>query len=512
MQFRIGELADLLFDDSSFSPFEDSQKSANVTRSWWSASYCGELVEAKVRSGMQESAVAGTASIDGHGVVGIFTVEDFLAGTLGATSIDTIIEAIQRATKDRMPVVCTLSSGGIRMQEGTPAFARLVDLVASISRHKDAGLVFIVYLRHATTGGCLASVGSLGHVTMASAETLIALTGPRVFETVSGAPFPADVQVASNLAKHGLIDILVTDATFRSAAGGILDILHSEPEAMQALRDGPVDSRFRSRQSTSRPTGSAISSVSGWESVLRTRRIGRPGLIELVGEISDSIVWLERESVGLGSVKLGLAKIGTFACVVVGTDRSIDDGAVSALGMRAARRGIALAQSLTIPLVTVVDTSGALLTAESEEAGLAREIGNCIADMVNTDVPCVSLFLGQGAGGPALALMSADAVLCAEFAWLAPIAPEAASAIRFRDSSHADEMADGQLIRSGDLLRLGIVDHVIDEGKSDADMGNFLCESGRAIQSALSWLSGLESDERMSRRLARYRRWGEWLA
>ena len=119
---------------------------------------------------------------------------------------------------------------------------------------------------------------------------------------------------------------------------------------------------------------------------------------------------------------------------------------------------MALAAGLQLPLVLVIDTAGPALSAEAEQGGLAGEIARCLAELVTLDTPTVSVLLGQGSGGPALAMVPADRVLAALHGWLAPLPPEGASAIVFRDTDHAPELAAAQGIRSADLLRNGIVD------------------------------------------------------
>ena len=124
---------------------------------------------------------------------------------------------------------------------------------------------------------------------------------------------------------------------------------------------------------------------------------------------------------------------------------------------------MALAAGLRLPLVLVIDTAGPALSAEAEQGGLAGEIARCLAELVTLDTPTVSVLLGQGSGGPALAMVPADRVLAALHGWLAPLPPEGASAIVYRDTDHAAELAAAQGIRSADLLRNGIVDAIVPE-------------------------------------------------
>jgi acetyl-CoA carboxylase carboxyl transferase subunit beta len=170
---------------------------------------------------------------------------------------------------------------------------------------------------------------------------------------------------------------------------------------------------------------------------------------------------------------------------------------------------MALAAGLQLPLVLVIDTAGPALSAEAEQGGLAGEIARCLAELVTLDTPTVSVLLGQGSGGPALAMAPADRVLAALHGWLAPLPPEGASAIVFRDVDHAPELAAAQGIRSADLLRHGIVDAIVPERPDAADEPlEFTHRLSATIANELHHLRALPDDERLGARLARYRRIG----
>jgi acetyl-CoA carboxylase carboxyl transferase subunit beta len=94
---------------------------------------------------------------------------------------------------------------------------------------------------------------------------------------------------------------------------------------------------------------------------------------------------------------------------------------------------------------------------------LAGEIARCVADFASLTVPSVSVLLGQGAGGAALALLPARQVIAAEHAWLAPLPPEGAAALVYRDTGRAPDMAEQQHIGAWELLARGIVRHVVAE-------------------------------------------------
>jgi acetyl-CoA carboxylase carboxyl transferase subunit beta len=126
-----------------------------------------------------------------------------------------------------------------------------------------------------------------------------------------------------------------------------------------------------------------------------------------------------------------------------------------------------LANELGLPLVSVVDTPGAELSPAAEEGAVAGEIARCIGSMATMSVPTVSVLLGQGCGGGALALLPADVVVAAENAWLSPLPPEGASAIVHGDVDHAAEMAEQQRVGAIDLHENGTVHHLVPEPEDD---------------------------------------------
>src|SRR5690606_10662718 len=128
------------------------------------------------------------------------------------------------ATKERLPLLASPCSGGTRMQEGTRAFVGMVAIAAAVAAHRQAGLPYLVYLRDPTTGGVMASWGSLGHITVAQPGALLGFLGPRVYETLRGMPFPRGVQTAENLYRHGIIDGIVRPDDLRELVTRVLAI------------------------------------------------------------------------------------------------------------------------------------------------------------------------------------------------------------------------------------------------------------------------------------------------
>jgi acetyl-CoA carboxylase carboxyl transferase beta subunit len=467
--------------------------------------YAAELAEARRRTGLDESVITGEMRLGGRRVAVVATEFGFLAGTIGVAAAERLVRAVERATAEGLPVVASPTSGGTRMQEGTVAFLQMVKITAALAQHRAAGLPYLVYLRHPTTGGVFASFGSLGHVSAAQPGALIGFLGPRVYEALYDAPFPAGVQTAENLFAHGLIDAVVEPEALRDIAIRALDILCGAmpgvPAPPEAAREPDVVT-----------DPAALPDVPAWDSITRSRRAERPGVRALLKVVARSVVPLNGTGQGETDpgLLLALARFGTAPCVLLGQDRRAGrDQPLGPAGLREARRGMRLAAELGLPLVSVIDTAGAALSQEAEQGGLAGEIARSLADLALLPAPTLCLLLGQGAGGGALALLPADRVVAAQHAWVSPLPPEGASAIVHRTVERAPEMAAAQGVRSRDLLRDGVVDAVVPERPDAADeAGLFLRRVGIVLERELLGLLAQDAGARLEARRARYRRLG----
>lgn len=121
--------------------------------------YRAELEGAELRSGIDEAVLTGTADIRGNTAALIISEFSFLGGSIGTATAARIVTAVRRATAEQLPLIAAPSSGGTRMQEGTPAFVQMVEISRAIVAHKAAGLPYLVYLRNPTVGGVFASWG-----------------------------------------------------------------------------------------------------------------------------------------------------------------------------------------------------------------------------------------------------------------------------------------------------------------------------------------------------------------
>lgn len=439
----------LVSDPDSFRSWDSAPQ-----RTALSADYRQTLERAAARSGTDESVITGQATVGHRPVAMIVSEFAFLGGSIGIATADRITAAVRRATASGLPLLAAPASGGTRMQEGTPAFVRMITIARAVEDHKAAGLPYLVYLRHPTTGGVLASWASLGQVLLAEPQALIGFLGPAVVEGLTGRPMPAGVQTAENLVSRGLVDQVVPRDQLAGVVGRVLSLTADpRPPSGCGPEVGPA-------------SGSSADAGDAWAAVAVTRSEDRPGVRDLLTQAGTGTVALHDRPDS--ALVVALTRLAGTACVLVGQDRAAAaaGGRFGPVELRRTRRAVGMAEALRLPVVCVIDTPGADLSREAEDGGLAAEIAHCLADLMALTVPTVSLLLGQGTGGAALALLPARRVVAAQHAWLAPLPPEGASLIMHHTTGHAAEFARRQRIRAADLLADGLVHVVVPERPS----------------------------------------------
>jgi acyl-CoA carboxylase subunit beta len=485
------ELIDAVLDDGTWVSWDEAPLRVAEPGS----DYAARLAAAAERAGTDESIVTGEGRIGGHRVAAVVGEFGFLAGSIGRAAAERIVRAFERATEERIPLFAAPTSGGTRMQEGTPAFVTMVKITAAVGAFKAARLPYITYLRHPTTGGVFASWGSLGHITVGEPGATIGFLGARVYEALYGQAFPEGVQTAENLWENGLLDAVLAVDELREIAIRFLSLVLA-PREPPPVEDVPLEQ---------------LPDVPAWESITRSRHPDRPGVRAILRHGAEDVIPLFGTGAGEWdrSLLLALARFEGVPCVVLGQDRQAGAAhrPLGPSGLRVARRGMRLAQELGIPLVSLIDTAGAALSKQAEEGGMAGEIARSLAELIALPEPTVCVLLGQGTGGGAIALMPADRVICAQHSWLSPLPPEGASAILYRTPDRAAEIADRQRVRSLDLLSAGIVDRIVAE-RPDAALEpvEFSRRMAQAIAHELTRLVRMDPGARLAARRGRYRR------
>lgn len=389
--------------------------------------------EESVRTGVTS---AGYALVEGR-----FEV---MGGSMGAAHGERVVRAYRRARDARVPVVVVTTSGGARMQEGMVSLLQLGRTAAAARDHAAAGLLQVAILRGPTSGGVYASYASLADIRAAEPGAMIGFAGPRVVELTTGEKLPASSHTAESAYRHGLVDALVAR--------------DDQPAFVErALALGNWERNGRDVGLTVPKTGGG---GSAWDEVLAARDPERPSGEAWAAAITDEDSWTPlRATPPDPCVEAGLASIEGRRVAVVAMNRRRPRPE----GFRLAQRAAALAGRLGLPLVTFVDTPGADPSPSSEAAGIAGEIARTFATLDAAPTRTVSVCVGEGGSGGALAIAHADRLLMLEHSIFSVIAPEGAAAILDRATDTAPDRAADLKLTAADLLALGIVDEVIRE-------------------------------------------------
>ncbi len=181
-------------------------------------------------------------------------------------------------------------------------------------------------------------------------------------------------------------------------------------------------------------------------------------------------------------------------------------------GYRKALRLMRMAEKFGRPVVTMIDTPGAYPGFGAEERGQAEAIATNLREMARLRVPTISVVIGEGGSGGALALGVTDRILVLEHAIYSVISPEGCAAILWRSADEREKAAQALRLTSSDLLSLGVADELIPEppGGAHADPPSTMAALAGALQRHLDELGAMKPDDMVARRWAKYEALGEW--
>jgi acetyl-CoA carboxylase carboxyl transferase subunit beta len=416
--------------------------------------YRDRVREAQRRTGMQEAALIGEALLDGHRIVLVCVDFEFMGGTMGSVVGEKIARAFDRATLKELPVVSVLASGGARLQEGMFALMQMAKTAAAEAHHRAKGLPFISVLTNPSFGGPVASFASLGDFLIAEPGAQIGFAGARVVEGTIAEKIPATARSAESLIEHGLIDMVVHRQRLKNVLSSItsLAVPGSNRKLPKARRAAPVRSVLPAAQVVALARHSQRPRARDYIQCLFSV------FIELHG---DRCYADDRAVIG------GLAAFHGIPVIVI-AQHGIEMPRPE--GYRKAHRLLRLAGKLRLPVITLIDTPGAHPGLDAEYRGLTAVLSESFAILTSLDVPIVSVVIGEGGSGGALALGIGDVMLMQENAIYSVISPEGAAAILYGDSGRSSELLSALKLRASDLLELEIIDDVVGEPAGGAHL------------------------------------------
>lgn len=263
-----------------------------------------------------------------------------------------------------------------------------------------------------------------------------------------------------------------------------------------------------------------FSKLSRWQRVQLARHPLRPYTLDYVGRLTGEFVELHGDRLFSDDEALvtGLASFGDRKVLLIGHQKGRDTkeklrrnfGMAHPEGYRKALRLMRMADKFSIPVVTFVDTPGAYPGIEAEERGQSVAIAENLIAMAALKVPILSIIIGEGGSGGALAIAVADRVLMMENAIYSVISPEGCAAILWADRAKAEDAAEALRVTAADLVELAIVDEVIPEplGGVHRDPAEGARRVGEAIERNLAELERIPVDRLIEERMARFLKMG----
>ena len=475
--------------------------------------YTEKVEVLREKTGLDEAVVTGKATICGQPVVIGVCDGRFMMASMGHAVGEKITRAVERATEERLPVVLFTCSGGARMQEGIISLMQMAKTSAALKRHSDAGLLYVPVLTDPTTGGVTASFAMLGDIILAEPGALIGFAGPRVIEQTIGQKLPEGFQRAEFLLEHGFVDRIVTRDEMKEVLGQILKMHTVTDEKKECT----ITFENENKSSDLRDKTEVRKSVSAWERVLKSREKERPVGKDYIDRLFTDFVELhgDRYYKDDPAVVGGIAYFHGKAVTVIAqckgktTKENLERNFAmpSPEGYRKALRLMKQAEKFHRPVICFVDTPGAFCGMEAEERGQGEAIARNLYEMSALKVPILSIVIGEGGSGGALALAVADEVWMMENAVYSVLSPEGFASILWKDSKRASEAAGVMRLTAADLKELKVIEAVIQEPEvyREDTMDPVLCEMEEKMEHFFEQYGSLSEKQLTDRRYDRFR-------
>ena len=257
-----------------------------------------------------------------------------------------------------------------------------------------------------------------------------------------------------------------------------------------------------------------------WQTAQVARHPKRPYSLDYIAGMTGEFQELHGDRMYADDYALigGLARIEGRPVMLIGHQKGRDTasrvrrnyGMTRPEGYRKAQRLMRLAEKFGLPVVTLIDTPGAYPGIGAEERGQSEAIASSLSCMVGLKTPIISAIIGEGGSGGALAIGVADAVIMLQYSIYSVISPEGCASILWKSAEHATEAADAMGITARRLLKLKLVDEVLDEplGGAHRDPSAAIASLKKAIGKQLDNLSRMETAELLQRRHQRLLQYG----
>jgi acetyl-CoA carboxylase carboxyl transferase subunit beta len=215
----------LLLDEDSIEIQDEDLESTDPLNFTDTRSYKARLEKSKTSTGLKDAIRNATGTMNGRPVVVSSMEYSFIGGSMGAVVGEAITRAVERACKERKPIIVVSASGGARMMEGVVSLMQMAKISAALARLDIARVPYISVLTDPTTGGVTASYAMLGDLNIAEPGALIGFAGPRVIEQTIRQKLPEGFQTSEFLLQHGMLDAVVHRKDMKSYIARALDFM-----------------------------------------------------------------------------------------------------------------------------------------------------------------------------------------------------------------------------------------------------------------------------------------------
>lgn len=496
---------EMLADAGSFEEWDKEMEFVNPLEF---RGYEEKVARLKEQTKLNEAVVTGKVMINGNpAVVGVCDGR-FMMASMGHIVGEKITRAVERATEEKLPVIIFTCSGGARMQEGIVSLMQMAKTSAALKRHSDAGQLYISVLTDPTTGGVTASFAMLGDIILAEPNALIGFAGPRVIEQTIGQKLPKGFQRSEFLLDHGFVDRIVEREELKDVLAQILE-MHSKktiPEtAPNTAGEAAVSVKIKEE-------------LTAWERVQLSRKKDRPVGTDYISRLFTDFMEFhgDRYFKDDHAIVGGIAYFHGMPVTVIAqakgktTKENLDRNfsMPSPDGYRKALRLMKQAEKFGRPVICFVDTPGAFCGLEAEESGQGEAIARNLFELSGLKVPVLSVVIGEGGSGGALAMAVADEVWMLENSIYSVLSPEGFASILWKDSKRASEAAEVMKLTAQDLEKLGVIEQVIAEPEefSDANLDLVCRDMARKIADFLEKYCAMDTEKLTARRYERFRR------
>lgn len=266
------------------------------------------------------------------------------------------------------------------------------------------------------------------------------------------------------------------------------------------------------------------SKLTPWQKVQVARHPDRPHFLEYTHELVEDFVEMAGDRVFGEDAALigGMGRFRGQTVMIIGQEKGRatetrikhNFGMVRPEGYRKAQRLMQLAEHYEVPIITLVDTPGAYPGVDAEERGQSEAIAQSIDVSLSVKVPLISVIVGEGASGGAIAIAAANIVMMLEHAFYSVISPEGCASILWRSGDKKQEAAEAQKLTAQDLLKFKIIDRIIAEplGGAHRDPRTTILNVCDAIEKELKVLNKISGKELVNLRRQKFLNMGRSLS